>query len=290
MFITVNRRPLDSRIRVSYSKTEIASCVDAIEHPLVREALRCTQTTGGIEITSISDVPAGSGMGSSGAFAVGLLHALHTFHGRIVPRHQLAEEACEIEIEKLGEPIGKHDQYIAAFGGVTCLEIDTSGKVEVVAARVSDDTLELLERNLLLFWTGVERNASEILSFQDQATRRNDQAVIRSLHEIKDIGRLVKTALEAGDVDQFGELLHEHWCIKKKLSKSISTARLDELYEVARAGGARGGKVIGAGGGGFLMLYASQGHARLREAMLQEGMVPMRFRFDHEGTRTLVNV
>jgi D-glycero-alpha-D-manno-heptose-7-phosphate kinase len=207
-----------------------------------------------------------------------------------VPRHQLADEACQIEIERLGEPIGKHDQYIAAFGGVTCLEIDTKGKVEVLAARVSDETLEIMERNLLLFWTGIERNASEILSVQDQATKRNDQAVINSLHEIKDIGRHVKAALEAGDVDQFGELLHAHWCVKKRLSDKVSNTRLDDLYEIARACGARGGKVIGAGGGGFLMFYVSESHAQVRQAMQQEGMVPMRFRFDHEGTKTLVNV
>ena len=289
VFIAINRRKLDKLIRVSYSKTEIANSVSDVQHPLVREALRQTGIEGGIEIASISDVPSGTGMGTSGSFTVGLLAALHALKRESLSYQAIAEEACNIEINILGGPIGKHDQYLAACGGVTCLDIETSGKVNVQAAAVSAVVLEELERRIMLFYTGISRQAVDILAEQSAKTEDHDPRVISSLHRIKELGKEIKVALEAGILTRFGELIHEHWETKKKLSDSVSASCIDRWYEVARANGAIGGKIIGAGGGGFLMLYCEAGKEKLRAAMKREGLVEMPFRFDFEGSKTLVN-
>ena len=288
-FITVNRRRLDKLIRASYSQTEIVDGVDQVQHPLIREALRLTGIDGGMEITSIGDVPAGSGMGTSGAFTVGLLNALHTLKREQVSRRVLAEEACRIEIDILQEPIGKHDQYLAAYGGITCLDIDRTGHVSAFPASISEDVLEEFERNILLFYTGIVRRSSEVLAEQNKASNRNEVQVIDSLHRIKEIGMEIKTALESGDLRRFGELLHEHWETKKQLSGKISSEQINRWYEIARQKGALGGKIMGAGGGGFFMFYCDNDKARLRQAMAQEGLVEMRFRFDFEGSKVLAN-
>lgn len=289
-FITVNKRKLDNLIRASYSKTEIVSSVDEIQHPLIREALRLTRIDGGIEITSIGDVPGGSGLGTSGSFTVGLLNALHTLKREHIPPGDLAEEACRIEIDVLKEPIGKHDQYITAFGGISCLDIDRTGHVSAFPARISEDVLEEFERSNLLFYTGIARRSSEVLAEQNKASNDNDQRVIESLHRIKEIGWEIKNALEAGNLRRFGELLDIHWETKKQLSGKISDDQIDHWYEIAKASGALGGKIMGAGGGGFFVFYCENDNkARLREAMAREGLIEMRFRFDFEGTKVLVN-
>ncbi|MDQ2731700.1 MAG: galactokinase [Armatimonadota bacterium] len=289
-FITVHPRPIDSHIRASYSKTEIVRTADEIQHNLIREALKMTGITNGIEILSLADVPAGSGLGTSGCFTVGLLNALHTLKGEQLTQIELAEEACRIEIDILREPIGKHDQYIAALGGLTCLEIDHSGHVRVHPAAIHEDVLEELERNILLFYTGIARSASEVLAEQSTATDENDRGVIDSLHRIKEIGFEVKGALESGNLHQFGLLLHTHWEVKKQLSNKISSSQIDKWYHLARESGALGGKIMGAGGGGFFMLYCEEGKDRLRKAMAYEGLLEMRFRFDFQGAKVMLNV
>jgi len=289
VYITVNRRFEDS-IRVSYSKTEIADGVDNIEHPIVREALRLMGLSSGLEIVSIADVPANTGLGSSGAFTVGLLNALHTFKRENVSAGTLAEEASAILMDVLGEPIGVHDQYLAALGGMTCLAIEQDGTVQASPLATSDGIVEELEASLLLFYTGVKRSASEVLAEESRAISRGHDGVTAALHTVKEIGFRVKEALETGNLRRFGELLDQHWQSKKRLSTRVSSDRIDRLYELARRNGALGGKIMGAGGGGFFMFCCdNHNKARLREAMATEGLRDMRFAIDFEGSKVLVN-
>ena len=289
VYITVNRRFEDS-VRVSYSKTEIADRVDDIEHPIVREALRLLGLEGGVEIVSIADIPANTGLGSSGAFTVGLLNALHTFKRENVPAEILAEEASTILMDVLSEPIGVHDQYLAALGGMTSLTIDQDGTVLASRLATSDGIVEELEASLLLFYTGVKRSASEVLGDESRAISQGQDGVTAALHTVKEIGWQVREALETGNLRRFGELLDHHWQSKKRLSAKVSSDRIDRLYELARRNGALGGKIMGAGGGGFFMFYCeNHDKACLREAMAAEGLREMRFAIDFEGSKVLVN-
>lgn len=289
VYITVNKRFEDS-VRVSYSKTEIADRVDDIEHPIVRETLRLLGLNSGLEIVSIADVPANTGLGSSGAFTVGLLNALHAFKRENVPAEILAEEASTILMDVLGEPIGVHDQYLAALGGMTCLAIDQDGTVLASRLATSDGIVEELETSLLLFYTGVKRSASEVLADESRSISHGQDGVTAALHTVKEIGWQIKEALETGNLRRFGELLDHHWQSKKKLSTKVSSAGIDRLYELARRNGALGGKIMGAGGGGFFMFYCeNHDKARLREAMVAEGLQEMRFAVDFEGSKVLVN-
>lgn len=289
MYITVNERILDKRIRVSYSKTEIVDVVNEIQHPLVREALKLLNIDGGIEITSIADVPSGSGLGSSGSFAVGLLNALHAFKRDNISYMELAEEASKIEIDILGEPIGKHDHYIAACGGITCLDIDKGGSVLAYPLEIGQNIIEEVENNTVLFYTGILRKTADVLGEQGEAIRNNSKRVLDALHRIKEIGIEIRIALETGNLRKFGELLHVHWETKKDLSSKISNSYIEECYKIARQNGALGGKIMGAGGGGFLMLYCEDGKDRLRDVMMKQGVVEMRFHFDFHGTKILLN-
>lgn len=289
VYITVNRRFEDS-IRVSYSKTEIADRVDDIEHPIVREALRLLDLDSGLEIVSIADLPASTGLGSSGAFTVGLLNALHTYKRESVPAEILAEEASTILMDILGEPIGVHDQYLAALGGITCLAIDQDGTVLASPLATSDGIVEELEASLLLFYTGIKRSASEVLGDESRAISHGQDGVTAALHTVKEIGWQVQEALGTGNLRRFGELLDHHWQSKKRLSTKVSSDRIDRCYELARRNGALGGKIMGAGGGGFFMLYCENSHKpRLRQAMAAEGLKEMRFAIDFEGSKVLVN-
>lgn len=290
VFISANKRFYDS-IRLSYSQTEIVDSVADIKHRIFREALKLLKIDGGIELVSIADVPANCGLGTSSSFTVSLLNALHTYNRDFVTQKQLAEEACHIEIDVLGEPIGKQDQYIAALGGITCLTFEKNGEVIIEPLRISDDTLDQLENNILLFHTGIERSASEILSEQDEKSKENDPKTIENLHRIKQIGLETRRVLEGGDIDKFGELLHVHWETKRKRSQKMTSAFIDECYELARNSGALGGKIMGAGGGGFFMFYChSNDKSRLSQAMKKLGLRPMKFHFDFEGTKILVNM
>jgi len=272
---------------IKYSSTEVVQKIDEIKHPIIREALRLVPVAAPhLEIVSMSDIPAGTGLGSSGSFTVALLRALHTMNKEFVPRQLLAEMACHIEIDLLGEPIGKQDQYIASFGGITGFEFCPDGKVHVTPLPISSETLYNLEDNLLLFFTGFTRSASAILAEQDQRTRGGDRGMIDHLHAIKQFGYESRAALENGDLRRFAEIMHEHWERKKFRSKSMTNSAIDDYYELARRNGALGGKLIGAGGGGFLMLY-SEDKTKLRRALRDAGLREVRMRFDFEGT-TLV--
>lgn len=289
IYITVNKR-FEKSIRVSYSSTEIADSVDDIKHPIVREALRLLKIDSGIEITSIADVPSNTGLGSSSSFTVGLLNALHTYKNEKVNAKDLAEEACYIEIELLKEPIGKQDQYAAAFGGIICLEIDRLGSVKTIPLKLSEDSLDQLESNTLLFYTGIKRSASEVLGSQNKNASLNQEKVIQGMHQIKRIGLEIKEAFEKEDLETFGKLLDQHWQTKKTLSDKMTQDRIDQWYEVAKKNGALGGKLMGAGGGGFFMFYCNNGKNGFRKKMEQEELKEMRFRLDFEGSKVLVNI
>lgn len=283
VYITLHRT-FDPDMIIKYSRFERVATVDAIEHPIIREALKLVGSTGGyLEIASMSDIPAGTGLGSSGSFTTALLHALHTQQKRIVSKEELAEEACRIEIDLLGEPIGKQDQYIAVFGGVSCFTFNPDGKVDVRPVRASDETLTNLEDHLLLFFTGYTRSASAILKDQNDRTQSSDRSMLDNLHQVKEIGLASAAALEAGDLHGFAALMHEHWELKRKRTSGMSNSHIDDCYELARSNGALGGKVIGAGGGGFLLFYAED-KVRLRHAMRDAGLVEVRLRFDFTGT------
>jgi D-glycero-alpha-D-manno-heptose-7-phosphate kinase len=269
---------------IKYAKTEIVQTVEEIKHPIIREALKLVPVTAPhLEIVSMSDIPAGTGLGSSSSFTVALLRALHTLNKEFVPRQQLAEQACHIEIDLLGEPVGKQDQYIASFGGITSFEFHPDGRVDVQPLSVAPETLYNLEDNLLVFFTGFTRAASAILAEQDSRTRGGDAGMIEHLHQIKRFGYESKAALERGDLRRFAAIMHEHWELKKYRSESMTNARIDEYYELARANGAMGGKLIGAGGGGFLMFY-TEDKTRLRHALRAAGLREVRMRFDFAGT------
>jgi D-glycero-alpha-D-manno-heptose-7-phosphate kinase len=283
VYITLHRTFVDELI-VKYSKMERVRTVDEIQHPIIREAMKFTQVMAPyLEIASMADIPAGTGLGSSGSFTTALLKALHAYRRQLFLPEELAEQACEIEIDRLGEPIGKQDQYIAAYGGITCFRFQQNGKVEAWPLRIDQDTLFGLEDNLLLFFTGYSRSASNILREQDTKSRDSDKDMTENLHFIKDIGRQSADALEAGDLHRFGDLMNVHWEHKKKRSSNMSNAHIDQWYDLARKNGAVGGKLIGAGGGGFLMFYADD-KARLRKVMREAGLQEVRFRFDFEGT------
>jgi D-glycero-alpha-D-manno-heptose-7-phosphate kinase len=264
--------------------------VDEVQHTLAREGLRHFGIINGIEIVSIADVPAGTGLGSSSCYLVGLLNALHTlFHDQATPQ-KLAEEACHIELEVLNKPIGKQDQYMAAFGGLTELDIRRDGKVCVSRMDLDVDLLESLEGNILMFFTNEIRDATAILKKQDDATRIKDRVVVKSLREIKDIGFEIRDAISRGNLRRFGELLDVHWQLKKRLSEGISNPQIDAWYELARQNGAIGGKISGAGGGGFLMLYCEANKTCLRNAMRAAGLRELKFRFDFEGSKVVFDV
>jgi D-glycero-alpha-D-manno-heptose-7-phosphate kinase len=283
VYITLHQTFVEEAI-IKYSQTERVQRVEEIRHPLIREALLLTGVPpAGLEIASMSDIPAGTGLGSSGSFTTALLEALHTHKKTVVPKQELAEQACHIEIDLAKEPVGKQDQYIAAFGGITCFEFLPDDRVQVCVLHLSNEALANLEDNLLLFFTGYTRSASQILVDQDRRTRYMDQEMVENLHFVKELGYQSRRALEGGDLRQFAEIMHVHWENKKKRSKGMSNGAIDEYYELARANGALGGKLIGAGGGGFLMFY-TEDKTRLRHAMRAAGLREVRLRFDFQGT------
>ena len=282
VFIGVNRTfTLDYQVK--YSKYEQVRTIDEIKHPIVREALRLYDVPPAIEIISMADIPAGSGLGSSGTFTVGLLRALQAMRRQHAEAGEVAQEACRIEMDILQQPVGKQDQYIASFGGISCFEFAPDDSVVVTPLRIEPTTLSDLEENLLLFFTGYSRAATHILAAQDAGTNNGDTAMLDNLHFIKDLGFRIKDALEQGDTMTFGRLMHEHWEIKRARSAGMTNSSVDRWYQVARDSGAIGGKLVGAGGGGFLLFYATD-RTRLRAAMVREGLSEVPFRFDHDGS------
>src|ERR1700719_3096852 len=287
VYITLHQT-FGSEMIIKYSKLERVTSVEEIEHPIVREALRLVGVKASyLEMASMADIPAGTGLGSSGSFTTALLKALHAWKMNLVHPAQLAEQACDIEINRLGEPIGKQDQYIAAYGGITCFKFMPDGRVEAWPLKISEETLYSLEDNLLLFFTGYSRTAASILKEQKTKTLASDKSMVDNLHFVKDLGRQSQKALESGDLKEFGRLMDVHWQRKKERSGSMSNTQINEWYDYAMRNGALGGKLIGAGGGGFLMFYAED-KAKLRHAMRGNGLTEVRFRFDFEGTKVVI--
>lgn len=288
VYVTANRR-FHRDIRLAYSKTETVDAVAAIRHPIFREALDMLGVAHSIELTSVAELPSNTGLGSSSTFTVALLNALHAYKREFVSSRQLAEEACELEMERLREPCGKQDQYIAAFGNITAMTFDSDGSVHVEPVAMRGEVLDELESNLVIVYSGVERQARDVLGQQGQNLARPN--IAEGMHRIKAIGHQVKALLESGDLDQFGELLDEHWTRKKDQATGMTDASLDEHYEAARAAGAIGGKLMGAGGGGFFMFYVRPKDKRpLIEALARRGLRRLRFRFDHDGARIVANL
>jgi D-glycero-alpha-D-manno-heptose-7-phosphate kinase len=287
VYITLHQTFVTDLI-VKYSQLERVKHAKELRHPIIREAMRLVGVDGPyVEITSMADIPAGTGLGSSGSFTTALLKALHAHRKNIVHPRELAEQACHIEIDLLKEPIGKQDQYIAAYGGLTCFQFLPNGHVEAQPLKVDSETLYNLEDNLLLFFTGYSRAAGTILREQDEKSRTSDKEMIDNLHLVKDLGYQSQEALETGDLPRFGQLMNVHWERKKQRSGGMSNADIDKWYNHAIENGALGGKLIGAGGGGFLMFYAAD-KTRLRHAMRQTGLTEVRFRFDFEGTKVVI--
>ncbi len=286
VYITLHQTFVEELI-IKYSKLERVLSLDDIEHPIIRESLKHLSVSGSyLEITSMADIPSGTGLGSSGSFTTALLKALHTYQKNLVHPQHLAEQACHIELNLLKEPIGKQDQYIAAYGGLTCFRFLPNEKVEAWPLKLTEETLFNLEDNLLLFFTGYSRSASNILKEQDVKSKEKNQNMIDNLHFIKELGLKSKDALEKSDLHEFADLMNVHWEHKKQRSSNMSNSHIDEWYNLARKNGALGGKVIGAGGGGFLMFYADD-KARLRHAMREAGLQEVRFRFDFYGTQVV---
>ena len=287
VYVTV-MRPFTPGIFLKYSQLEITQSVDEVQHPILREAIRLLDfKTPQIEITTLADIPSGTGLGSSGSFTTALVKALYSHRHRLILPDELARLACRIELEILKEPIGKQDQYIAAYGGITCFEFNPDETVEAYPLKISMDTLFDLEDNLLLFFTGFARSASTILKDQDQRSKDMDPDMLNNLHYVKDLGLRSKAALMDGRTSEFGALMHEHWEHKRKRSSGMSNPQIDEWYDLGMKNGALGGKLVGAGGGGFLLFFAEDRN-RLRHAMSEAGLEEVRFRFDFEGTKTLI--
>jgi D-glycero-alpha-D-manno-heptose-7-phosphate kinase len=287
-YVYVNvMRPFTEGIFLKYSELENVKSLAEVKHPIIRETLALFDLkTPQIELTTLADIPSGTGLGSSGSFTTALIKALYAHYRRNLSQEELAELACHIEINKLKEPIGKQDQYIAAVGGLTCFAFHKDNTVESAALNIDTTTLHKLEDNLMLFFTGFSRSASVILKDQHVRSQSNDIEMLNNLHYVKELGYRSKDALENGDTDLFGQLMHEHWENKKKRSGGMSNNQIDNCYKIALNNGAIGGKVVGAGGGGFLMFMADKPD-RLRAAMKEQGLEEVRFKFDFEGTKII---
>jgi D-glycero-alpha-D-manno-heptose-7-phosphate kinase len=285
VYITVNRlsRFFPHRILVKYSQSELVDSVDEIRHPIIREAMRITGVVDRVEITSMADIPAGTGLGSSSAYAVGLLHALYTFKGEYVSAEKLAREACEIEIQRLKEPIGKQDQYITAYGGMCHIRFNPDETVFVDPVVCAHSCKKALEENLLMFYTGVTRKAGDILKVQQSSTDEK-LSVLTSMKEL--CGDLLEVLREGRSLNRFGEILHAGWLHKQQLVDTISNNSINRCYDLARQAGAIGGKLLGAGGGGFLLFYVEkQNHNRVREAL--KGLLELQIAFEPQGSKVI---
>jgi len=287
VYITVNRSFLPGYF-LKYSEIEHTTTRAEIRHPLMREALEMQQVPEPLEVVSVADVPAGTGLGSSGAFGVGLMHALHAFKREPVCAEKLAREAIEIEMTRLSEPVGKQDQYIAAYGGLLCQEYSADGRVRVTPLRMPEDRVRELRDSLMLFFVGYTRQASALLADQKSRSLAGDAAMLESLHFTKELGRAIKSVLEAGNIAELGPLMDAHWRRKRERSPGMTNQRVDQLYDLARTkGGATGGKLVGAGGSGFLLLQ-THNRGRLREVMTASGLSEMDFSFDFDGSVVMV--
>jgi len=286
IYVFVSERKFHDEFRIAYSKTENVKTVGEIENTRVKAALQLLEITKPLEISTVSEVPGQSGLGSSSTFLVALLKALHEYKREHISHKILAEEACKIEIETLNEPIGKQDQYASAFGGVNHLNISKTGNVIVSPLNISQDTIRGLEENLYMFYTGIQRSASEVL--QDQAKKAvSNEEKVEFMKEIKQIGIEIKKCLETGNIRRFGEWMNMHWEVKKKMSDKISNPQIDKWYETAIQNGALGGKIMGAGGGGFFLFYCEKNGQFFLKAMESAGLKYVPFRFDFDGCKII---
>jgi D-glycero-alpha-D-manno-heptose-7-phosphate kinase len=284
VYIAINKIFTDEYL-IRYSSQERVTDPDEIRHPIVREVMKLHRLDP-IEIVSLADIPAGTGLGSSGSFTVCLLRAIYAYKRELVTTSSLAEEACHIEMNLLKEPVGKQDQYIAAYGGITCFDIDKGGQVSVSPLALTNRALHDLEDHLVLFFTGYSRSASSLLADQNTKSQAGDDEMIKNLQFVVELGHQIKKALLAGDNRKFAELMHEHWLHKRKRSSGMSNDNINRWYDAAKANGAVGGKLVGAGGGGFLLFYADD-VAGVRQAMAGEGLEEVRFKFDFDGSTIL---
>ncbi len=295
MYVIVNRPVVGHKIRLHYSQAEVVDHVDQLRHDLAREALKRHGVEDTFEVASIADLPAGTGLGSSSCYLIGLLNALHHDRRDYVPLQSLAEEACHIELNVLKEGIGKQDQYMAAYGGLTVLDIGNDGTVQVRQLTASSSDVAELVAHTHIYYTGAQRDAREVLADQNVAMQKKDSAsharVADSLHRIKDLGYRILEAIESSNFDRWGQLLDEHWQAKKRLSQKVTISRVDQIYdEVRQRFGVLGGKIIGAGGGGFLMLYSAKSHAPLESFMAEQGMPRMHYTIEPEGTKVVAQM
>ena len=289
MYVCVNQPSADDLIRLKYSKSEIVKSPKELNHDIARACLERVGINSKIEIASLSDIPAGSGLGSSSTYTVGLLNALYTMKGEHKSLEFLANEACIIEMDILNKPMGKQDQYLAALGGFVVMDIDKNGKVKSKKISIEKSILNDLNRNLLIFFTGQQRKNNKILKAQDDSTKKNKQQVIDSLHYIKESGYKILEIIQSGNIDDLGIMFKEHWEMKKKLSSGVTNPEIDSIYNIAMDNSALGGKISGAGGGGFFTFYCNKNHSKLRKAMTDIGLKELDYSFDFDGSKIISN-
>ena len=289
MYICMNRPSADDLIRLRYSISECVESVEDLQHDIAKACFKRTGITSRIEVASLSDIPAGSGLGSSSAYAVGLLNALYSIKGQYKSLEFLAEEACTIEMDILKKPMGKQDQYLSAIGGFLRLDIDKKGVVVPTKIKLEKSIMNELNRNLLIFYTGQQRKNDKILNEQDQSTKNNNEEVLNSLHYIKESGYKILDIVQSGNLDELGLMFKDHWEMKKKLSSGVTSDRIDSIYDTALKNGAIGGKVSGAGGGGFFTFYCNNEHSKLRTAMKEKGLQELEYSFDLDGSKIISN-
>tara|TARA_B100000131_G_C18101433_1_gene606182 strand:- start:1221 stop:2210 length:990 start_codon:yes stop_codon:yes gene_type:complete len=289
MYVCVNEPSADDLIRLKYSKSEIVKSPKELDHDIAKACLERVGINSKIEIASLSDIPAGSGLGSSSTYTVGLLNALYTMKGEHKNLEFLANEACIIEMDILNKPMGKQDQYLAALGGFVVMDIDKNGKVKSKKISIEKSILNDLNRNLLIFFTGQQRKNNKILKAQDDSTKKNKQQVIDSLHYIKESGYKILEIIQSGNIDDLGIMFKEHWEMKKKLSSGVTNSEIDSIYNIAMDNSALGGKISGAGGGGFFTFYCNKNHSKLRKAMADIGLKELDYSFDFDGSKIISN-
>tara|TARA_B100001250_G_scaffold409091_1_gene432719 strand:- start:1639 stop:2634 length:996 start_codon:yes stop_codon:yes gene_type:complete len=289
MYICINRPSADDLIRLKYSISESVESVEDLQHDIAKACLQRVNINSRIEIASLSDIPAGSGLGSSSTYTVGLLNALHSLNGEYKSLEFLADEACKIEMDILKKPMGKQDQYLAALGGFVMLEIDKNGTVKSEKIQLDKSIMNELNRNLLIFYTGQQRKNDKILKEQDDSTKNNQEEVLNSLHYIKESGYKILDIVKSGNLDELGGMFRDHWEMKKKLSSGVTNDKIDSIYNIALNNGATGGKITGAGGGGFFTFYCSQDHQKLRNTMKAEGLKELDYSFDLDGSIIISN-
>lgn len=290
MYIQVTQPIVDDLVRMKYSESETVEHTSQIKHSLAREILKRSGIERAISVVSVADIPAGTGLASSASYGVGLLKAIDQLKGGTRSVADLAEEAIDVEMNTLGRPIGKQDQYMVAFGGLTVIDVARDGRVKARPAVVASDVVDELESNLMLFFTGISRGAEAILQEQSSSISKKSAQVVDSMHFIKELGYKILEAVESGNVDTVGQMMHQHWEYKKQISTSMTNPNFERIYQAARTAGALGGKIVGAGGGGFFLFYVPEKHRAFRTKMGELGLKELRSRFDFEGTKVLLDI